>query len=124
MSSAARWPKQLQRLGSKHVLVVHSQDGLTNSALPLRPLLQNYAMVKSPSIGFSLKIWVSRAKACLVWWSTARSNRWSLIRDALGRRKTEAGQKAAEMIVLNAGAALYAADLAYTLKQGGCGIGS
>ena len=30
----------------------------------------------------------------------------------------EAGQKAAEMIVLNAGAALYAADLAYTLKEG------
>jgi anthranilate phosphoribosyltransferase len=33
-----------------------------------------------------------------------------LIRDALGKRKTENGQKAAEMIVLNAGAALYAAD--------------
>ena len=34
------------------------------------------------------------------------------------RRKTENGQKAAEMIVLNAGAALYAADLASSLKQG------
>jgi anthranilate phosphoribosyltransferase len=41
-----------------------------------------------------------------------------LIRDALGRRKTENGQKAAEMIVLNAGAALYAADHASSLKQG------
>ena len=39
-------------------------------------------------------------------------------RDALGRRKTENGQKAAEMIVLNAGAALYAADHAYSLKEG------
>lgn len=41
-----------------------------------------------------------------------------LIRDALGRRRTEAGQKAAELIVLNAGAALYAADLASTLHEG------
>ncbi|MEZ1376404.1 hypothetical protein QVM80_26500, partial [Enterobacter hormaechei] len=38
-----------------------------------------------------------------------------LIRDALGRRKTEAGQKAAELIVMNAGPALYAADLATSL---------
>ena len=42
----------------------------------------------------------------------------ALIRDALGRRKTENGQKAADMIVLNAGAALYAADVASSLKQG------
>jgi len=41
-----------------------------------------------------------------------------LIRDALGRRKTEHGQKAAEMIILHAGAALYAADHARTLKEG------
>ncbi|HBN53265.1 MAG TPA: anthranilate phosphoribosyltransferase, partial [Stenotrophomonas sp.] len=42
----------------------------------------------------------------------------ALIRDALGRRLSENGQKAADMIVLNAGAALYAADLASSLKQG------
>ena len=41
-----------------------------------------------------------------------------LIRDALGRRKTEAGQKAAELIVMNAGPALYAADLATSLHEG------
>jgi anthranilate phosphoribosyltransferase len=41
-----------------------------------------------------------------------------LIRDALGRRKTEAGKKAGDLIVLNAGAALYAADLATSLHEG------
>ena len=41
-----------------------------------------------------------------------------LIRDALGRRKTDAGQKAADIIVLNAGAALYAADHADNLQGG------
>ena len=34
------------------------------------------------------------------------------------RRKTDNGQKAADMIVLNAGAALYAADIATSLKEG------
>ena len=42
----------------------------------------------------------------------------ALIRDALSKRKTDAGQKAADMIALNAGAALYAADLAASLKEG------
>ena len=42
----------------------------------------------------------------------------ALIRDALGRRQSENGQKAADMIVLNAGAALYAADHASSLKEG------
>jgi anthranilate phosphoribosyltransferase len=41
-----------------------------------------------------------------------------LIRDALGRRKTEAGKKAGDLIVLNAGAALYAADLASSFNEG------
>jgi anthranilate phosphoribosyltransferase len=41
-----------------------------------------------------------------------------LIQDALGRRKTEAGRKAADMVVLNAGAALYAADYASSFKEG------
>ena len=42
----------------------------------------------------------------------------TLIRDALTKRKTEQGQKAADLIALNAGAAIYAADLAATLKEG------
>jgi anthranilate phosphoribosyltransferase len=42
----------------------------------------------------------------------------ALIRDALGKRSTEAGEKAADMIILNAGAALYAADRADTLLEG------
>ena len=42
----------------------------------------------------------------------------ALIRDALTKRSSEQGQKAADMIALNAGAAIYAADLAATLKEG------
>ena len=42
----------------------------------------------------------------------------ALINDALGKRKTEAGEKAADMIILNAGAALYACDQAATFLEG------
>ncbi|MDN3237138.1 anthranilate phosphoribosyltransferase [Pseudomonas sp. WAC2] len=108
----------LQRLGSKHVLVVHSRDGLDEFSLaaPTRvaelkdgqiheyEVLPEDVGIKSQSL---IGLTVDSPEASL-----------SLIRDALGRRKTEAGQKAADMIVLNAGAALYSADLASTLHEG------
>jgi anthranilate phosphoribosyltransferase len=108
----------LQRLGSKHVLVVHSRDGLDEFSLaaPTRiaelkdghiheyEVLPEDVGIKSQSL---IGLTVESPEASL-----------ALIRDALGRRKTDAGQKAADMIVLNAGAALYAADLASSLQEG------
>ena len=108
----------LQRLGSKHVLVVHSKDGLDEFSLAAPTFV---AELKKGEIS---EYWVepedlgmkSQSLHGLAVESPAAS--LELIRDALGRRKTENGQKAAEMIVLNAGAALYAADHAYSLKEG------
>ncbi|MGH8433813.1 MAG: anthranilate phosphoribosyltransferase [Pseudomonas sp.] len=108
----------LQRLGSEHVLVVHAQDGLDEISLAAPTFvaeLNNGAIseyriqpedfdIKSQSL---IGLTVDTPQASL-----------ELIRDALGRRKTESGQKAADMIVLNAGAALYAADHASSLKEG------
>ncbi len=105
----------LQRLGSKHVLVVHAQDGLDEISLAAPTHIaelkdgeiREYAVqpedfgIKSQSL---IGLNVEDAQGSL-----------ALIRDALGRRKTENGQKAADMIVLNAGAALYAADQAKRL---------
>lgn len=48
-----------------------------SSAWQPRPLWRNCIKVKSRNIGSSLKTLASRAKACLAWWSTARSNRWN-----------------------------------------------
>ncbi len=108
----------LQRLGSEHVLVVHAQDGLDEISLAAptfvaelnNGVISEYRIqpedfdIKSQSL---IGLTVDTPQASL-----------ELIRDALGRRKTESGQKAAEMIVLNAGAALYAADHASSLKEG------
>ncbi|HBX56939.1 anthranilate phosphoribosyltransferase [Pseudomonas sp. UBA2684] len=108
----------LQRLGSQHVLVVHAQDGLDEISLAAPTFIaelkdgvvSEYRIqpedfgIKSQSL---IGLTVDDAQQSL-----------ALIRDALGRRKTDAGQKASDMIVLNAGAALYAADIASSLKEG------
>ena len=108
----------LQRLGSEHVLVVHAQDGLDEISLAAPTfiaelkdgVISEYRIqpedfgIKSQSL---IGLTVDDAQQSL-----------ALIKDALGRRKTENGQKAVDMIVLNAGAALYAADHASSLKDG------
>ncbi len=108
----------LLRLGSKHVLVVHSKDGLDEFSLAaatyvaeLKDGVVTEYTVQPEDLGIK-----SQSLYGLVVESPMQS--LELIRDALGRRKTESGQKAAEMIVLNAGAALYAADHARSLKEG------
>jgi anthranilate phosphoribosyltransferase len=108
----------LQRLGSQHVLVVHAQDGLDEISLAAPThvaelkdgAVSEYRIqpedfgIKSQSL---IGLTVDNAQQSL-----------ALVQDALGRRKTENGQKAADMIVLNAGAALYAADQTSSLLQG------
>ena len=47
----------------------------------------------------------------------------ALIRDALGKQKGKYASKAADMIALNAGAAVYVSGIANTLKEG-CGDGA
>lgn len=108
----------LQRLGSRHVLVVHAQDGLDELSLAsattvvelkngalheYRVQPEDFGIQSQSLIGLS----VEGAEQSL-----------ALVRDALGKRTSDAAQKAADLISLNAGAALYAADLAFNLKEG------
>jgi anthranilate phosphoribosyltransferase len=108
----------LARLGSLHVLVVHSKDGLDEFSLAAPTFV---AELKNGEIS---EYWVSpedlgiKSQTLHGLDVDGPQASLALILDALGRRKTENGQKAAEMIMLNAGAALYAADLASSLKEG------
>ena len=108
----------MQRLGAGHVLVVHSKDGLDEISLATETYvcelkdgqLSEYTLT-AEDVGLT-----SQTLNGLSVDSAADS--LALIRDALGKRETAAGQKAADMLALNAGAAIYAADLASTLKEG------
>lgn len=108
----------LGRLGSEHVLVVHAADGLDEFSLAsstfvaelqngevreyeVRP--EDVGLISQPLLGLD----VADAQGSL-----------ALIREALGARHTVEGKKAADMIALNAGAALYACDVAANLREG------
>ncbi|WP_396587633.1 anthranilate phosphoribosyltransferase [Bermanella sp. R86510] len=108
----------LKRLGSRHVLVVHAKDGLDEISLAsethvaelkngvvteytIKP--EDFNIQSQSLIGLS----VDSAQQSL-----------DLIKDALSKRETDAGKKAADLIALNAGAAIYASDLASTLVEG------
>ena len=108
----------LGRLGSNHVLVVHAHDGLDEITLSGKSRVAELKDGKvieydvSPE-DFNIKVQsldglaVSNAEESL-----------NLIKDALSKRETAAGKKAADIIALNAGAAIYAANIASDLEQG------
>ncbi len=108
----------LARLGSEQALVVHAKDGLDEISLATPTLVaelkngviteyeitpEDFGIQSQSLIGLS----VDSAQASL-----------ALILDAFGKRNGEYAQKAADIIALNAGAAIYAAGVALTLKQG------
>lgn len=108
----------LARLGSEHVMVVHARDGLDEISLATETQVaelnqgvvteyvvqpEDFGMRSQSLLGLS----VSSAEASL-----------ALIQDALGRRRGEHAAKAADIIALNAGAAIYVSGIAQTLAEG------
>lgn len=108
----------LKNLGSEHVLIVHSNDGLDEISIAAETTvaelhqgeIKEY-VIKPEDFGVQ-----RQSLEGLVVESAEQS--LSLIKDALGARETEAGNKAADIIAMNAGAAIYAANLATDLKLG------
>jgi len=108
----------LQRLGSEHVMVVHAKDGLDEISLATATyvaelkdgVISEYQITPED---FSIK---SQSLIGLVVESAEQS--LALIMDALGSRSTSEAKKAADIIALNAGAALYVSGISDTLKAG------
>ncbi|MBL4743774.1 MAG: anthranilate phosphoribosyltransferase [Cycloclasticus sp.] len=108
----------LQRLGSEHVMVVHAQDGSDEISLATSTHvaeLKNGEVTEYSVTPEELGI-ASQSLIGLTVDSAQES--LDLINDALGDQATEAGKKAADMIALNAGAAIYVCGKAGSLKAG------
>ena len=108
----------LSHLGSEHVLVVHANDGLDEISLatPTHVAALKAGVITEYTIrpeDFDLQsqslngLSVDSAPQFL-----------ALIKNALGKRDTEAAQKAADIIALNAGAAIYVTGIASWLAEG------
>ena len=108
----------LQRLGSEHVLVVHASDGLDEISLAAPTFVAELKDGEIREYQIQPEDFGIKSQTLIGLAVNDAQESLALIRDALGKRKTENGQKAADMIVLNAGAALYAADIAGSLNEG------
>lgn len=108
----------LQRLGSEHVLVVHSEDGLDEISLAadthvaeLKNGAVNEYILQPEKLGFKREsmqdLVVKDVSASL-----------QIITTALAGEKDARSQRAAHMIALNAGAALYVAGVASSVSDG------
>lgn len=108
----------LARMGSRHVLVVHAEDGLDEISLAAPTWVAELKdgdileyQIQPEQLGV-------RSDSLIGLTVQDAENSLALIRDALTKRHSEAGQKAAQIIALNAGAALYAADQTGNLVDG------
>jgi len=108
----------LGRLGSEHVMVINAEDGLDEISLatPSHVAELKDGKVTEYSIApqdFDIDV---QDLSDLAVESAEQS--LALIGDALGKRATAAGRKAADIIALNAGAAIYVSGVADNLKEG------
>lgn len=108
----------LRRLGSKHVLVVCAKDGLDELSLAAPTHIAELKNGQVTEYEVSPEELGIKSRSLIGLSVEDAAGSLALIRDALGKRQTEVGEKAADMIILNAGAALYAADHATSLKEG------
>lgn len=108
----------LGRLGSEHVLVVHAKDGLDEISIAsethvaeLKQGVVTEYQIKPEDFGLKsqslIGLTVSNAQESL-----------DLINDALSKRRGEHAQKAADVIALNAGAAIYVSGITDNLQDG------
>ena len=108
----------LGRLGAEHVMVVHGLDGLDEISLAGRTHVAEYKdggvneyTLTPEDVGLEsdslVGLDVTDPQASL-----------ALIRDAFGKRQGRHAGKAADMITLNAGAAIYVAGVTRTLQEG------
>ena len=108
----------LGMLGSEHVLVLNAEDGLDEISLAAPTFVAEWkdGVVKTSTItpeDFGL---ATRDMAELVVENAESS--LALIQNALGKRSNQAAEKAADIIALNAGAAIYVSGVADSLAEG------
>ncbi len=108
----------LQRLGSEHVLVVHSDDGLDEISLAanthvaeLKDGKVSEYTLQPEQLGFERESMQDLAV-------DGSASSLALIKAALAGEKDARSQRAAHMIALNAGAALYVAGIAESVFDG------
>lgn len=107
----------MKQLGAEHVMVVHSRDGLDEISLAAPTAVAELKdgevtewTLNPEDVGIE-----SQTLSGLVVADASASLK--LIKDALSKNKSDIGEKAANMIALNAGAGIYVAGITKTYAQ-------
>jgi len=108
----------LGRLGSEHVMVVHAKDGLDEISLATETQIAELKngeireyTIKPEDFGIQSKSLIGLSVA-------SAEDSLSLIKDALGDRRGQYAEKAADIIALNAGAAIYVSGVVNSFADG------
>lgn len=108
----------LQRLGSEHALVVHAKDGLDEFSLATSTQVAELKNGEISEYTLTPEDVGLKSQSLIGLTVSSSAESLALIRDALGKRKGEYADKAADVIALNAGAGIYVAGLARDIRQG------
>lgn len=108
----------LGRLGAEHILVVHGEDGLDEISLAARTHVAEFRDGEVSEYTVTPEDLGVESASLVGLDVTDASASLALIRDAFGKRSGANAGKAADMIALNAGAAIYVAGVARSFKDG------
>jgi len=108
----------LGRLGAEHIMVVHSADGLDEISIAAETFVAEYKDGAITEYKINPEDYFSTRQSLEGLSVTNAQQSLALILDALGKQADPNATKAADLIAINSGAALYVAGCASDLKQG------
>lgn len=108
----------LNRFGAEHVMVVHAKDGLDEISLATSSFVAELKDGEISEYEIKPEDFNIDSQSLIGLGVDTAEESLALIRDALGKRKGKYAQKAADIIALNAGAAIYVSGVADTLAEG------
>jgi anthranilate phosphoribosyltransferase len=108
----------LGRLGAKHVMVVNSADGLDEISIADETYVAEFKQGKIAEYTIKPEMFFDHRQSLDGLSVSDAKQSFDIISDALGKQQGDNAVKAADLIAINAGAALYVAGCAADLKQG------
>lgn len=108
----------LGRLGAKHIMVVNSADGLDEISIADETYVAEFKDGNITEYTIKPEEFFAKRQSLNGLSVSDAKQSFDIISDALGKQQGENAEKAADLIAINSGAALYIAGCAADLKQG------
>mgnify|MGYP001490651586 FL=1 len=108
----------LGRLGAKHIMVVNSADGLDEISIADETYVAEFKDGNITEYTIKPEEFFGKRQSLNGLSVSDAKQSFDIISDALGKQQGENAEKAADLIAINSGAALYVAGCAADLKQG------